>query len=66
MSTREIWLTVTCVLLALVIACIFIVLCVRYKKCVNPWTIFKSLCKISKNDEKAPLLDEETIPKQLN
>lgn len=66
MSRLEIVLTVTCVLLALVIASFFIVPCVRYKECVNPWTIFKLLCKISKNDEKAPLLDEETIPKQLN
>lgn len=52
------------VLLVLVIALIFIVLRVRYKKCVNPRNICKLLCK--KNDEKGPLLVEETIPKQLN
>lgn len=66
MSPREIGLTVTCVLLALVIVSIFMVLCVRYKKCANPRNICELLCKISKNDEKAPLFDEETIPKHLN
>lgn len=65
MSTREIALTATSsVLLVLEIAFIVIVLCVRYKKCVNPRNICKLLCK--KNDEKGPLLVEETIPKQLN
>lgn len=65
MSTREIALTASSsVLLVLEIAFIVIVLCVRYKKCVNPRNICKLLCK--KNDEKGPLLVEETIPKQLN
>lgn len=63
MLRLEIVLTVICVLLALVIVFFFIVLCVRYKECVNLWIIFKLLGKILKNDEKVFLLDEEIVLK---